>query len=1768
MYYTISKTGRGWVGKSFHSVYTEQQDKIFTTRWSLMTFESILNKIIFQYLKELSNEEKEIPNLPISVEDQIEFLKQRVFAEDENIKAKLDAAFKAWKFLSADRYEDNNMWTELSEQKKDAINTINDFSNGFLQKQSRNTFYTKRIIKDDKDFLKTIEEFVYDNSTNLQVFRIGYDKYSHLEEWKKLADVKQNEETFIKAQAIVLLLEMDDIETAKAKLEKLKIKGLNKYLPSLFESLEAIKKIDEEFKDFEGIQGERSLQNYWDLVAKMAGNEETLLALIAHKLTQAKYPNPQIYTTKEEMKAAKDRATLLVHSVYLPLSRRFGNSPMYEYVRNDLFESSNPQEYLNLLNIIETLYGIPYTQFYEINKGIQSDAETFLRDKRGLPKDSFVVKFRPKTLYSMHEKLNSERRKGEIIHTIGKTEKGMVKIMLTSDEPIFKSILDGLLTDDDKTEIASNIEEHYDDLTDKQKEIVNKIVSKTRSTIFENYEFVDHIKEVFSKLPEELMDKSSGLRKKDALRDYLVANNMWVEVYFVDIFGLEIRDLIGLHIVVNNDEYDEYVTEDMEQKFTEFFEERFDTFKKDKNNKQARLKFSAVKTSLPVEICLYKKVDYEEEIYGLYNLETLSAPHYQYKTGRKIEIYPEIEDLIKKLRELEKDKTKRMGSEIKEVRKQIKTLMNLVLFDGTFIHEVALGYLVKREEERKQFVFTPDEYIPGDSLEENRKQVFEDKNLDNKTIFFVEYEGGYYVMDLAKGATVQELMNSKYFADDEIAVYDEDGEPLGMDVKLEDAGVYKVIKTDVEAVSPAISDEELKEKSIRTQIRYFGRTNSAKSKVSTLTENIKNYSDLSEFAAFLIFDEKNIKILDERKYTIEQLAAKLYDENSTNEILSNKQNLVEALKIIFGVINKLELEDLAPSTFIKRSVMIANHYNLLSMFELFEGMDYGVINFRDIINYYKTCIFIKTKSEKISEQDILALFYEKFGEGKIKPVNTRKRPNAKYNLIINDKKFYVDYEGYEFSVIQDLLESKSIHFEYVLDKSSREIGKKENKEKIFITMDFARPKEFLPLMSLGNNVEQLVRYAMVHHSRIVSAILEKTHEIAHKSEDTGKTDSLTEEESGLMAQILMGIFSRDSYYDKRYEDAQNLLAQETPYLTQEDIDIIKNIEHLDLSEYADLLKRFGVDEKQIIERFKGLNFKVSRSFDLHVDSMDMYSFATIGIDPVTGNETLFMSEALLREISNAYPADEEDKRNERQNLLRQAVIHELIEMTILELQQTDTDEEEYNSVNYKKIHELFEKYEGQRILTDFIKNTALPNTLHLKDALFDEIDYIMEQSDTTETDAKSTIALMFGNLNIDSFINTYRAYRDKKVGRIFISGNTRGSLGILKILRDIDSHPEFKPFLEGIAQGGDTTSVRTVKDLLSLPKEEFDKLTPKDLEALPKRSSKVSYLNEEKTGQISKEEIFNLVSEDGVTEAAIIKWIMLESARQEGLTRKDINNLIRAISLETDAANTLQNIENIFSQQEFLDFISGQDNIDVVIIQNPFSQLRAKATLNKYLHSDRRNAAAQNKTFNIHTMKFDDNSLDYYTTTDKLNKSLGEWTRLIAYTLKGDIYPIIGQQEGLNAIPSEVFKSLFPLLTILNSKEKQELKNVFNFLIDANTKEIKDMFLNALNDEEKDELKKISNDKKLNDEEKINKKKTLVLKALLRNYSVENKLDQNKYSFIEQFIEAVNSNDIEQRAKEKWPNIEAAQEVPQVDLEQGLSLENRMETMQSILSAA
>ena len=76
------------------------------------------------------------------------------------------------------------------------------------------------------------------------------------------------------------------------------------------------------------------------------------------------------------------------------------------------------------------------------------------------------------------------------------------------------------------------------------------------------------------------------------------------------------------------------------------------------------------------------------------------------------------------------------------------------------------------------------------------------------------------------------------------------------------------------------------------------------------------------------------------------------------------------------------------------------------------------------------------------------------------------------------------------------------------------------------------------------------------------------------------------------------------------------------------------------------------------------------------------------------------------------------------------------------------------------------------------------------------------------------------------------------------------------------------------------------------------------------------------------------------------------TARQDGMSRKEINKLIQAIVLETKASNTPENVANIFAQKEFKDFIADKEKVNIVIIQTPFSQTRAGATLNKFLHKE------------------------------------------------------------------------------------------------------------------------------------------------------------------------------------------------------------------------
>ena len=176
------------------------------------------------------------------------------------------------------------------------------------------------------------------------------------------------------------------------------------------------------------------------------------------------------------------------------------------------------------------------------------------------------------------------------------------------------------------------------------------------------------------------------------------------------------------------------------------------------------------------------------------------------------------------------------------------------------------------------------------------------------------------------------------------------------------------------------------------------------------------------------------------------------------------------------------------------------------------------------------------------------------------------------------------------------------------------------------------------------------------------------------------------------------------------------------------------------------------------------------------------------------------------------------------------------------------------------------------------------------------------------------------------------------------------------------------------------------------------------------------------------------------------------------------------------------------------------------------------------------------KNFDIYNMSFDLASETYhYGNVSALKLSLGEWTRLIAYSLKGDIVPLVDNKEGLKEIPLDILVNLLSLLPLLNAEEKASLFKVFS---DA-----------AKQDEN---FKKENMDKLLDVlEQQIGSKEEIA------------------YILIAEFIKYIYADTTEQRQLEKdWDELIIRQEVLEVDLEQELSLENRMETMQSILSAA
>ncbi|MDD3730252.1 MAG: ElyC/SanA/YdcF family protein, partial [Endomicrobiaceae bacterium] len=262
-------------------------------------------------------------------------------------------------------------------------------------------------------------------------------------------------------------------------------------------------------------------------------------------------------------------------------------------------------------------------------------------------------------------------------------------------------------------------------------------------------------------------------------------------------------------------------------------------------------------------------------------------------------------------------------------------------------------------------------------------------------------------------------------------------------------------------------------------------------------------------------------------------------------------------------------------------------------------------------------------------------------------------------------------------------------------------------------------------------------------------------------------------------------------------------------------------------------------------------------------------------------------------------------------------------------------------------------------------------------------------------------ALLCGNDEIETFKYAYEMLKNGKIKKLIISGGCgRLTVSLLKAVRE---------------SGIKNTGSKSVEKFISMSNSEFS--------SLEKELSKASN-SEIKTRLRS-------ISPQ-ISEAAIIKFIILNIiAKSDGISEKRKSNIESKIILETESSNTYENLQN---SKKLLP--SGVKNI--AVIQTPVQQMRTMGTANRILDP---NIALYSMTVNKTNKNY----------SELLQPVLGEYARLIVYTLKGDIAPKDSfQNTGLNAVSEDTYDSIFSLIETFDVKQaslvRTNLRNLFKSL--------------------------------------------------------------------------------------------------------------------------
>lgn len=278
---------------------------------------------------------------------------------------------------------------------------------------------------------------------------------------------------------------------------------------------------------------------------------------------------------------------------------------------------------------------------------------------------------------------------------------------------------------------------------------------------------------------------------------------------------------------------------------------------------------------------------------------------------------------------------------------------------------------------------------------------------------------------------------------------------------------------------------------------------------------------------------------------------------------------------------------------------------------------------------------------------------------------------------------------------------------------------------------------------------------------------------------------------------------------------------------------------------------------------------------------------------------------------------------------------------------------------------------------------------------------LMNAQHSTFDELNADVLLLCGNDDIGTFQETLRLYKAGKVKKILLTGGYgRLTLPLMKAALKI-----------GVAFKLYDNIIRSAGDLENLQIPGYEE--PINLELLDKQPGRDKF---KKIIQVS--------------EAVFINKVMHFLAKRMNIELDD-----KDIYLETKSTNTLENFKLAIPYLEQIKKDLDKDEIKVAYMQVPHQQFRTKATFNRF-KDEWKDIGVTGISY---TTDWDTSDLS---AEQKIEMIASELWRVAIYSAKGDLVPLYGEQEGLDAVPDEYWKQLAQAVYNLDPVAKERLRSL------------------------------------------------------------------------------------------------------------------------------